>query len=72
MEASQPWRRVAKDGRKGTVMTRHTPSILAALVRAEEHARKAYEFAPSAYTNAAFTAIRRALKLMGGKADGAE
>ena len=53
-------------------MTRHTPSILAALVRAEEHARKAYEFAPSAYTNAAFTAIRRALKLAGGKADGAE
>jgi hypothetical protein len=55
------------DERKGSVMTRHTPSILAALVRAEEHAGKAYEFAPSGYTNAALTAIRRALKLAGGQ-----
>ena len=53
-------------------MTRHTPSLLAALVRAEESARKAYEFKPSAYIYAAYIAIRRALKLAGGKTDGAE
>ncbi len=60
------------EARKGAVMTRPAPSILAALVRAEEHARKAYEFAPGSYTYAAYIAICRALKLMGGKADGAE
>ena len=53
-------------------MTYHTPSILAALVRAEQHARKAYEFTPGAYTYAAYIAIRRALKLAGGKIDGPE
>lgn len=51
---------------------RHTPSLLAALVRAEEHARKAYEFSPGSYTYAALTAIRRALKLLGGKTNGSE
>ena len=50
-------------------MTRHTPSILAALVRAEEAARKAYEFPPGSYTYAALTAIQRALTLAGYKAD---
>ncbi len=53
-------------------MTRHTPSILAALVRAEEHARKAYEFVPGAYTYATYIAILHALKLAGGKTDGGE
>ena len=38
-------------------MTRHTPSILAALVRAEGSARKAYKFTPGAYTYAALIAI---------------
>jgi hypothetical protein len=71
MEAPQRWRRVAEGERKGSVMTRHTPSILAALVRAEESALKAYEFTPGAYTYAALTAIRRALKLIGAT-DGAE
>ena len=51
-------------------MTRHTPSILAALVRAEESARKAYKFAPGSYTYAAHIAIRRALTLVGGRIDG--
>jgi hypothetical protein len=69
MEAPQRWRRVAEDERKGSVMTRHTPSILAALVRAEEAARKAYEFTPGSYTYAALTAIQRALTLAGYKAD---
>jgi len=72
MEAPQAWRRVAKDARKGAVMTRYTPSILAALVRAEEHAQKAYEFAPGSYTYSALTAIRRALKLVGGKTNGSK
>ncbi len=53
-------------------MTRYTPSILAALVRAEEHAQKAYEFAPGSYTYSALTAIRRALKLVGGKTNGSK
>jgi hypothetical protein len=42
-------------------MTYHTPSILAALVRAA--AQKAYEFGPSGYTYE--SATRLALKLMG-------
>jgi hypothetical protein len=53
-------------------MTHHTPSLLAALVRAEEHARKAYEFNPGSYTCSALIAIRRALKLAGGKTNGSE
>jgi hypothetical protein len=44
-------------------MTYHTPSILAALVRAEAAAQKAYEFGPSGYTYE--SATRLALKLMG-------
>ena len=72
MEALQAWRRVAKEARKVAVMTRHTLSILAALVRAEEHARKAYEFKPSSYTYSALVAVRRALKLVGGKMNGSE
>lgn len=53
-------------------MTRHTLSILAALVRAEEHARKAYEFKPSSYTYSALVAVRRVLKLVGGKTNVSE
>ena len=53
-------------------MTHHTPSLLAALVRAEQHAQKAYEFNPGSYTYSAMTAIRRALKLAGGKTNDPE
>ena len=53
-------------------MIRHTPSILAALVRAEEHARKAYEFTPGSYSYSTYIAILHALKLAGGKPDGGQ
>jgi hypothetical protein len=53
-------------------MTRHAPSILAALVRAEENARKAYEFTPGSYTYSTLVAVRRALKLFGGRTNGSE